>query len=258
MGDLMTSKFLNVALDAAKNAEEVLLSYYATDTLEVDLKSDDTPVTYADKEAERIIRETIKESFATHGFLGEEYGIEKGDSPYVWIIDPIDATKNYIRRIPIFGTQIALMQEDELILGVSNAPLLNELLYAEVGQGAFLNGNQIRVSDVSQPSDAMICHGGLKWFVEKGTYTGIHSLIKVAARSRGFGDFYSYHLVASSRVDAVIEAAISIWDIAAITVIVREAGGKVTDIEGKDITTETESLIATNGVLHNTILDYFN
>ncbi|MYI93139.1 inositol-phosphate phosphatase, partial [Candidatus Poribacteria bacterium] len=170
----------------------------------------------------------------------------------------IDATKNYIRKIPIFGTQIALMKDNELILGVSNAPLLNELLYAEVDKGAFLNSKPIKVSEVSQPSDAMVCHGGLNWFIEKGTFAGVYDLIKVAARTRGFGDFYSYHLVASSRADVVIEAAISIWDIAAITVIVREAGGCVTDIQGKEITTETDSLIATNGILHRTVLDYFN
>lgn len=253
----MNSQFLKVALDAAKNAEEILLSYYNADTLDVTLKPDETPVTRADTEAEKAIRETIKQSFPDHGFLGEEYGIEKGDSPYVWIIDPIDATKNYIRKIPVFGTQIALMEGEELILGVSNAPLLDELLYAEVGKGAFLNGNQIKVSDVSQSSDAMICHGGLKWFVEKGTFRGVYNLINDVARSRGFGDFYSYHLVASGRADVVIEAAISIWDIAAITVIVREAGGSVTDIKGKEITTETDSLIATNGILHRTVLDYF-
>ncbi len=253
----MDSQFLKVALEAAKNAEEILLSYYNADTLDVTLKPDETPVTRADTEAEKAIRETIKQSFPDHGFLGEEYGIEKGDSPYVWIIDPIDATKNYIRKIPIFGTQIALMKEEELILGVSNAPLLDELLYAQVGKGAFLNGNQIKVSDVSQSSDAMICHGGLKWFVEKGTFPGVYNLINDAARTRGFGDFYMYHLVASGRVDAVIEAAISIWDIAAITVIVREAGGTVADIQGKEITTGTDSLIATNGILHRTILDYF-
>ena len=254
----MHSQFLTVALDAAKNAEEILLSYYNADTLDVALKPDETPVTRADTEAEKTIRETIKQTFPDHGFLGEEYGIEKGDSPYIWIIDPIDATKNYIRKIPIFGTQIALMKDKELILGVSNAPLLNELLYAEVDKGAFLNGKPIKVSEVSQPSDAMVCHGGLNWFIEKGTFAGVYDLIKIAARTRGFGDFYSYHLVASSRADVVIEAAISIWDIAAITVIVREAGGCVTDIQGKEITTETDSLIATNGILHRTVLDYFN
>ena len=254
----MTSDFLNVAIDAAKNAEDIITRYYNESTLKVELKSDETPVTLADTEAEKAIRETIKNAFSDHGFLGEEFGSEVGTSPYTWIIDPIDATKNYIRKIPIFGTQIALMKDDDLVLGISNAPLLNELLYAEKGKGAFLNGEPIQVSNVSQPSDAMICHGGLKWFVEKGTFSGIYNLINDTARSRGFGDFYMYHLVASGRADVVVEAAISIWDIAAITVIVREAGGTVTDIQGEDISRQTDSLIATNGFLHNTILDYFN
>ena len=253
----MPSQFLNVALEAAKNAEEIITAYYTGDTMKVEMKADETPVTLADRGAEKIIRETIKQAFPDHGFLGEEYGIEEGDSPYVWIIDPIDATKNYIRKIPIFGTQIALMEGEDLILGVSNAPLLNEILYAEVGNGAFLNDEPISVSNVTHPEEAMVCHGGLKWFVEKGTFPGIYDFINDAARTRGFGDFYMYHLVASARADAVVEAAISIWDIAAITVIVREAGGKVTDIRGQAITKETDSLVATNGVLHNTVLDYF-
>ncbi len=254
----MTSDFLTVAIDAAKNAEQIILSYYNENSITVELKPDETPVTRADTEAEKAIRETIKKSFPDHGFLGEEFGTQAGTSPYTWIIDPIDATKNYIRKIPIFGTQIALMHDDELILGVSNAPLLNELLSAEKGKGAFLNGEPIEVSNVSQPSEAMICHGGIKWFVEKEIFDGIYNLINDTARSRGFGDFYSYHLVASGRVDAVIEAAISIWDIAAITVVVQEAGGMVTDVQGQAITKDTASLVATNGILHNTTLDYFN
>lgn len=252
----MPSQFLTVALEAAKNAEEIITSYYTGD-IKVELKEDETPVTYADRGAEKAIRETIKRAFPDHGFLGEEYGTQKGTSPYLWIIDPIDATKNYIRKIPIFGTQIALMKGEELILGVSNAPLLNELLYAETGGGAFLNGKSIQVSNVTQPEDAMICHGGLRWFTEKGTFPGAYNLINAVARSRGFGDFYMYHLVASARADIVVEAAISVWDIAAITVIVREAGGKVTDIQGQPITKDTDSLVATNGVLHDTVLDYF-
>ena len=217
--------------------------------------------------------------FPTTDFLGEEYGIEEGDSPYVWIIDPIDATKNYIRKIPIFGTQIALMKGEELILGVSNAPLLNELLYAEAGEGAFLNGEPITVSSVTQSEDAMVCHGGLNWFVEKGTFPGIYNLINDAARTRGFGDFYMYHLVASARVDAVVEAAISIWDIARYycyragsrwegdrytgathyeSSIRDESRSEQCDrYTGQPITKETASLVATNGVLHNTVLDYF-
>ncbi|RKU15401.1 inositol-phosphate phosphatase [Candidatus Poribacteria bacterium] len=254
----MPSQFLTVALEAAKNAEEIITAYYTGDTMKVEMKADETPVTLADRGAEKIIRETIKQAFPDHGFLGEEYGIEEGDSPYTWIMDPIDATKNYIRKIPIFGTQIALMKGEALVLGVSNAPLLNELLYAEAGNGAFWNGEPITVSSVPQPEDAMVCHGGLKWFVEKGTFPGIYDFINDAARTRGFGDFYMYHLLASGRADAVVEAAISIWDIAAITVIVREAGGKVTDIQGQAITTDTNSLVATNGALHDSVLNYFN
>ncbi len=254
----MTTDFLTVAIDAAKSAENIITSYYNQNVIKVELKSDETPVTRADTEAEKSIRETIKNAFPDHGFLGEEFGTEVGASPYTWIIDPIDATKNYIRKIPIFGTQIALMHHDELILGVSNAPLLNELLYAENGKGAFLNGEPIKVSNVTQPSDAMICHGGLKWFVEKNTFHGIYNLINDTARSRGFGDFYMYHLVASGRADVVVEAAISIWDIAAITVIVQEAGGTVTDILGRNITRDTDSLIATNGHLHDNVLNYFS
>ena len=253
----MPSQFLTVALEAAKNAEEIITAYYIGDAMKVELKDDETPVTLADRGAEKAIRETIKQAFPDHGFLGEEYGVEEGDSPYVWIIDPIDATKNYIRKIPIFGTQIALMKDEELILGVSNAPLLNELLYAETGGGAFLNGEPIQVSDVARPKEAMVCHGGLRWFVEKGIFPGIYNLITEAARTRGFGDFYMYHLVASGRVDAVVEAAISVWDIAAATVIVREAGGTVTDVQGQAITKETASLVATNGILQDTVLDYF-
>ena len=254
----MPSQFLTVALEAAKNAEEIITSYYTSDAMKVELKADKTPVTLADTGAEKVIRETIKQAFPDHGFIGEEYGIEAGSSPYLWIIDPIDATKNYIRKIPIFGTQIALMKGEELILGVSNAPLLNELLYAEAGSGAFLNGEPITVSSVTHPKDAMVCHGGLKWFIEKGIFPGMYNLINDTARTRGFGDFYMYHLVASARADAVVEAAISIWDIAAISVIVREAGGKVTDIRGQDITKDTESMVATNGILHDTVLNYFN
>lgn len=253
----MSSQFLTIALQAAKNAEKIITSYYTTD-MKVELKDDDTPVTRADTEAEKAIRRIIKQAFPDHGFLGEEYGTEKGTSPYLWIIDPIDSTKSYIRKIPIFGTQIALMKDEDLILGVSNAPLLNELIYAEKGSGAFLNHEPIQVSYVTQLADAMICHGGLNWFTEKGTFPGIYNLINDVARSRGFGDFYMHHLVASGRVEIAIEAAISFWDIAAITVIVREAGGKITDIQGQPITKDTVSLVATNGILHTTVLNYFS
>ena len=250
------SPFLSVALEAASRAETVIMDYYSG-RMTSKLKSDGTPVTVADTEAERVIIETITNEFPGHGFLGEESGDTHSASPYVWIIDPIDGTKNYIRRIPLFGTQIALMKADELILGVSNIPAMNELLYAEKGCGVFLNDEQIHVSAVNEIFEAMISHGGMDAFGERGVLGNLCNLAMDAARTRSFGDCYMYHLLASGRVDAVIEAAISIWDIAALTVIVEEAGGKVTDLRGEPIDRNTDSILATNGLLHQQILAPF-
>lgn len=250
------SQFLAVALEAAAKAESVIMDYYSSGVAS-ELKSDGTPVTVADTEAERIIIETITSEFPDHGFLGEESGDTHSSSPYVWIIDPIDGTKNYIRHIPLFGTQIALMKADELILGISNIPAMNELLYAEKGKGVFLNDEQTNVTAVNQISDAMISHGGMDAFGERGVLENLCNLAMDAARIRSFGDCYMYHLLASGRVDSVIEAAISIWDIAALTVIVEEAGGRVTDLQGKTIDKNTDSILATNGFLHQQILTRF-
>ena len=250
------SQFLAVALEAASKAETVIMDYYSGG-IASELKADGTPVTAADTEAERIIIETIANEFPDHGFLGEESGDTRSDSPYVWIIDPIDGTKNYVRHIPLFGTQIALMKADELILGVSNIPGMNELLYAEKGYGAFMNDEHINVTTVSRIAEAMICHGGLDTFGEQGILTNLCNLAVDASRSRSFGDCYMYHVLASGRVDAVIEAAISIWDIAALTVIVEEAGGRATNLQGVPIDKNTNSILATNGFLHQQILTRF-
>lgn len=251
------SQFLKVALEAAQKAEEVILRYYS-DSINPELKADGTPVTIADTTAEKVIIETIQRRFPEHGFLGEESGTSHSQSGYQWIIDPIDGTKNYIRNIPLFATQIALMKNDELILGVSNSPVLKEVLYAERGEGAFLNDQQIHVSSVSEISEAMVCHGGLRWFSEKGILSNLCDLIDHSYRSRGFGDFYMYHLLASGRADIVIESDIKIWDIAALTVILEEAGGRATDLQGKPVGKDTISMVATNNVLHDSVFKYFS
>ena len=251
------SQFLKVALEAAQKAEEVILRYYS-DSINPELKADGTPVTIADTTAEKVIIVTIQRRFPEHGFLGEESGTAHSQSGYQWIIDPIDGTKNYIRNIPLFATQIALMKNDELILGISNSPVLKEVLYAERDEGAFLNDQQIHVSSVSEISEAMVCHGGLRWFSEKGILSNLCDLIDHSYRSRGFGDFYMYHLLASGRADIVIESDIKIWDIAALTVILEEAGGRATDLQGKRVGKDTVSMVATNNVLHDSVFKYFS
>lgn len=248
--------YLKVAIEAAKAAEPVILKYFSKET-QIDLKPDQSPVTFADKEAERIIRETIMKAFPDHGFLGEESDKNASLSEYIWIVDPIDGTRNYIREIPLFATEIALMKDGELILGVSNAPAIKELMYAEKGFGAYLNGEKIVVSEVSKLEEAYFSHGGMKHFDKHHLLGKLLSLGKQVRLQRGIGDFWSYHLLAQGKIDIMIEAEMKIWDIAALTVIVQEAGGVVTDIEGKAISLGSTSNIATNKHLFEIIKNHF-
>jgi histidinol-phosphatase len=247
------STYLTVALEAAKHAAGVIMKYY-NDRVEVQIKDDLTPVTQADQEGEQAIIDVIKSYFPKHDFLGEESGQSKGRSSYTWIIDPIDGTKNFVRRIPLFGTQIALMKNDQLILGVSNLPAMQELLYAEKGVGAFLNDTPINVSEVSDLSSAQVSIGGLNHFDQIDQMEGILRVVRATARIRGFGDAYAYHLVASGRIEAVIEAKIRIWDIAALSVIIEAAGGRCSDIQGGAINTDIKTVVASNGKVHDAIV----
>lgn len=249
--------FLKTAIKAAKNAEKIILNYYS-DEIKFKLKKDQTPVTFADIEAERIIIKTIKSEFPDHSFLGEEKTEREVKSDYLWIIDPIDGTKNYTRKIPFFGTQIALMHKDELIIGVSNAPALKELMYAQKGKGAFFNGKKVFTSKVGKIENAYISYGNLLPLKNKKLLSNFLKISSRVMHHRGFGDFWSYHLLAQGKIDIVIEADVKIWDIAAIKVIVEEAGGKVTEINGNPISLKTSSILATNNILHEEVLSFFS
>jgi histidinol-phosphatase len=251
----MKNNFLQIAKDAAKKAEEVVLKYY-TDDIRVMLKPDQSPVTIADQEAEQIIVDTIKAAFPDHGFLGEEGAHDIQE--YTWVIDPIDGTKNYLKQIPIFGTQIALLHNGALILGVSNAPALKELAYAEKNTGAFINDKKVSVSKIADIANALVMFGNLKYFIEKDYMKNLEKIITDSYYDRGMGDFYMYHYLACGKTDVVIEAGVKIWDVAAIKVIVEEAGGKVTDIFGQPLTKDSTTIIATNGLLHDKVVEYFS
>lgn len=248
----MNSPLLQLAIDAAKAAEPVIMQYYGPNVTH-ELKSDGSPVTPADRAAEEIIRATISARFPDHAFLGEEYG-ETGDSDLVWIIDPIDGTKNFMSGVPIFGTQIALMRKGELVLGVSNCPALGELCIGEKGVGASLNGQSIRVSAVSNIADCRITFGGQNYFRRIGREAGMLRLIHATSRVRGYGDCWAYHLIASGRFEANIEARIKIWDIAAAAAIAEAAGGRATDIDGNPVTNDIGTFIASNGQVHDAIV----
>ncbi len=254
MGDTPKSEFLTAALDAAKAAAEISRSYYAG-SFTVSKKSDRTPITEADIECEQAIRRIILERFPTHGFYGEETRRTQDDAEYLWLVDPIDGTKAFVRQYPFFATQIALMHEGEIVLGVSSAALMEELAWAERGCGAWLNGNRLTVSDIDAPDAAAVSTGNLRSLAQSDGWPALGRVLARADRTRGYGDFYHYHLLASGKIEAVIESDVNILDIAALSLIVTEAGGVFTDLNGRLPDLETRSVLAANATLHGHYLE---
>jgi histidinol-phosphatase len=251
------SEFLDVAIDAANKSSELTKSYFQTN-LKVEIKDDRSPVTKADKESEIIIKETINKYFPSHSIYGEEYGFDENDNDYTWIIDPIDGTKNYIDGIPLWGILIALMHKGEVILGLSSMPMIDELLYAEVGRSAYLNGEKTHVSEFESINECMLSFGSIGAFQEKDYEKGLMNLIKVSRRQRSFGDCYPYHLLASGKLDIVCEAAIKVVDVAPFSLIIKEAGGMTSDLDGHPLDMNINSFVATNGKVHKDALLFFN
>ena len=246
----MPSKELQAARDAAQAAAAVISSLYEKN-LRVTMKADATPVTEADVRAEEAIRSVLTERFPSYGFYGEETGQHAIDAESVWLVDPIDGTKSFVRECPFFSTQIALMRAGRFVLGVSSAPAYRELAWAEEGLGAFLNDEPIRVSRVADLATSILSTGNLKTLARSALWDGFGRLIGRVSRIRGYGDFLHYHLLARSSLDAVIESDVHILDIAALTVIVREAGGIFTDLYGAPVGLGTTTVLATNnGALH--------
>jgi histidinol-phosphatase len=250
----MASKELTAALEAARAAAEVIRGLYQKN-LAVRTKADASPVTEADVRAEEVIRARLTKEFPAYGFFGEESGQHAMQAESIWLVDPIDGTKSFVRETPFFSTQIALLRAGELALGVSSAPAYEELAWAERGGGAFLNGRPIRVSTVASLEDAFVSTGNLKSLARSPRWARFGELVAGVSRIRGYGDFVHYHLLARGALDAVIESDVNILDIAALTVIVREAGGTFTDLDNGEVGLATRSVLATNGPLHARVLE---
>jgi histidinol-phosphatase len=241
---------LQAAIDAAQAAAAVIRSLYQRN-LTVTTKADQSPVTEADVRAEEAIHEVLRASFPGYGFYGEETGKHNLEAESIWLVDPIDGTKSFVRECPFFSTQIALLRAGELVLGVSSAPAYAEFAWAERGQGAYLNGKAIRVSSTAELAQTIVSTGNLKSLARSAAgWRRLGDLIGGISRIRGYGDFVHYHLLARGALDVVIESDVNILDIAALTVIVREAGGTFTDLNGQEVGLATTSVLATNGVLH--------
>jgi histidinol-phosphatase len=249
----MASKELTAAVEAARAAAEVIHAYYRHSP-SVRLKPDQSPVTEADVRAEEVIRGRLARKFPGYGFYGEETGQHAMGAESIWLVDPIDGTKSFVREAPFFSTQIALMRAGELVLGVSNAPAYEEIAWAERGGGAYLNEQRVRVSQLSGLEEAFVSIGNLKSLTRPPHWPRLGELFGRVGRVRGYGDFVHYHLLARGSLDVVIESDVNILDIAALVVLVREAGGIFTDLGGVPVGLRTTSVLATNGVLHASAL----
>ena len=241
-----------VMVEAARAAGLVALGYFDRD-VDVQWKEDQSPVTIADRSAEQALRQRLAGAFPNDGFLGEEFGDSPGSTGYRWIIDPIDGTRCFVRKIPHWATLVGLEYKGEMIAGVSYAPAEGHLFRALRGDGAYKADRRVRVSDVSALEQALACYSGVQFFQEAGKERQFLNVLRGVDRARGFGDYYGFVLLAQGSCDLMVDYGVHIWDIAGLKVIVEEAGGRFTDWDGgHDL--ERPDCLATNGKLHDAAL----
>lgn len=244
----------DLAIDAAQKAGKLALEHFDKN-VQIEWKKDKSPVTVADRSAESLLRTTLLKAFPQDGFLGEESGATPGSSGYRWVIDPIDGTRNFVRGIPIWGTLVGLEYKGEQIAGVCYVPAMGHLYRALRGDGAFRDERRLKVSDVGTLSDANLLYSSVSWFVKAGCEQAFLNMAGRVQRTRGFGDFYGFVLVAQGSGDLMLEHGVHAWDLAALVPIVEEAGGKMTDWHGAhDI--ESPHVIASNSKLHEAGMEF--
>jgi histidinol-phosphatase len=269
---------LALAHALADLADAISLDRYQAQDLVITTKPDNSPVTDADRAVETAIREALATHRQTDGLVGEEFGSDKGTSGRYWVIDPIDGTKNFMRGVPTWATLIALVQVDssgaeEVVVGIASAPALARRWSAAKGHGAFVrfnagsandlsedfdapsNEKKISVSKVGKLSDASISYSDFVGWGDR--LDPFQKMLANAWRTRGLGDFWSHMLVAEGAVDVAIEPSLAVWDMAAVDIIVREAGGAFTNTSGQN-GPFGGSGVSTNGVLHNAVINGLN
>ncbi|HUO40519.1 MAG TPA: histidinol-phosphatase [Mycobacterium sp.] len=249
------AKDVELALALADLADSVTVPRYGAADLVVDTKPDMTPVTDADQAVEAALRSAIASDRPGDTVYGEELGGDRSPEGRQWVIDPIDGTKNYVRGVPIWATLIALLHDDVPVVGVVSAPAMRQRWWAAAGHGAYSNGGRrLRVSAVGELAAASLSFSDLTGWAARGMREAFLALTDAVWRVRAYGDFYSYCLLAEGAVDVALEPEVNLWDLAAVDILVREAGGAFTDLHGRP-GPHGGSAVATNGRLQQVVLD---
>ncbi len=258
---------LDLAKRISVEAGKLTLNYFQTDKFEVERKQDGSPLTIADQESEKFLRAEISKAFPGDAIVGEEFGKTPGDSGFCWVLDPIDGTKSFISGVPLYGTMVGVVSDTREnaprrgLIGAVYVPGLNEGIYAAIGEGAWhFRGNQpavrAQVSKTTQLSDAVLVTSEVETFGERAG-TELDSvyprLVEQVYFARTWGDVYGYMLVATGRVDVMIDPCLNLWDAAAVQPIIEEAGGTFTDWQGAS-SIETGDAVGSNGLIHESVL----
>lgn len=252
-------KYKTLAISAAREAGREILKNFDNNRRQLTFKSKHEIATFADKHAEKIIISRIKKYFPDHHILSEEAGDNKKKSPYLWIIDPVDGTTNYYMHNPLFAVSIGLAYNNEIIFGVIYAPALKELYIAEKGCGAILNGKKLKVSTIKNLKKSLLtfCHGSPEKAIKRAIKGYNHfKLHGFDMRQLGSASI-ELGFVAAGRVESIAIPNAHSWDIAAGVLLVREAGGKVTDYNGKEWNLSSRDIVASNGKIHNKLIDIY-
>lgn len=251
---------LTLALSMADQADQITRSRFLALDLKVEDKPDLSPVSDADLAVEQLVREVIAEQRSEDAILGEEFGGEPTFAGRQWVVDPIDGTKNFVRGVPIWATLIALLEDGVPVVGVISAPALNRRWWAAGGSGAWTSHDgadprPITVSSVRELPSASLSFASLSGWKERGIRDRFIDLTDTVWRVRGYGDFFSYCLLAEGSLDIATEPEVSLWDLAPLDILVREAGGRFTSLEGND-GPHGGSAVASNSLLHDAVLEH--
>ncbi len=252
---------LELAHELADAADAITQARFGAEDLVVETKPDLTPVSEADRAVERVLRERLDAERPGDTVVGEEYGVSRVEgATRRWIVDPIDGTMSYVRGVPVWATLLALEDDGELSLGVVSAPALGRRWWALRGRGAYMREQPsgpprpLRVSGVRELSDAQLCFADYDGWRHDGRLDGLLELSARCWRTRGYGDFWQHMLVAEGAVDIAVDPGVLLWDLAAVLVIVQEAGGRLTDLAG-NATAEGGDGVSSNGRLHELALE---